>query len=146
MAVDLPADRADAGVDDYAGCVLGALRDVGGPLVLVGHSIGGLTIPVVAARRAVALLVFLSALIPDPGRSVAEQQAADRPDMMTPAWRERYLPRHTVLPDGRTQWPSEATAEISAGLHGGGGRLGGGAAAPAGDAAAAGADPAGRVA
>src|ERR1700733_11410300 len=66
VAVDLPADRADAGVDDYAGCVVGALRDVGGPLVLVGHSMGGLTIPVVAARRPVALLVFLCALIPDP--------------------------------------------------------------------------------
>jgi pimeloyl-ACP methyl ester carboxylesterase len=112
VAVDLPADQAEAGVDDYAGCVIDALREVDGPLVLVGHSMGGLTIPVVAGRRPVALLVFLCALIPDPGRSIAEQQAADRPDMMTSAWREQYLPRHTVLPDGRTQWPPEATPEI----------------------------------
>jgi pimeloyl-ACP methyl ester carboxylesterase len=112
VAVDLPADRADASVDDYAGCVVATLREVDRPLVLVGHSMGGLTIPVVAARRPVALLVFLCALIPDPGRSVAEQQAADQPDMMTAVWRERYLPLHTVLPDGRTQWPPEVTAEI----------------------------------
>ena len=112
VAVDLPAERADAGADDYAGCVIDALREVDGPLVLVGHSMGGLTIPVVAVRRPVALLVFLCALIPDPGRSIMEQQAADRPDMMTAAWREHYLPRHTVLPDGRTQWPPEATPEV----------------------------------
>jgi pimeloyl-ACP methyl ester carboxylesterase len=112
VAVDLPADQADAGVDEYADRVVGALRPVGGPVVLVGHSMGGLTVPVVAARRPVALLVFLCALIPDPGRSVAEQQADGLPDMMTPAWRERYLPRHTVLPDGRTQWPAKPVAEI----------------------------------
>jgi pimeloyl-ACP methyl ester carboxylesterase len=112
VPVDLPAEQADAGADDYARCVIGALREVNGPLVLVGHSMGGLTIPVVAARRPVALLVFLCALIPDPGRSIAEQQADGSPDMMTPAWRERYLPLHTVLPDGRTQWPPEVTPEI----------------------------------
>ena len=112
VPVDLPAEQADAGADDYARCVIGALREVDGPLVLVGHSMGGLTIPVVAARRPVALLVFLCALVPDPGRSVAEQQSADGPGMMTSAWHERYLPLHTVLPDGRTQWPAEVTPEI----------------------------------
>jgi len=60
VAVDLPCDRADAGVDDYAEVVAGALREVDGSLVLVGHSLGGLTIPVVATRRPVALLVYLA--------------------------------------------------------------------------------------
>jgi pimeloyl-ACP methyl ester carboxylesterase len=35
--------------------------------VVVGHSMGGLTIPVVAARRPVSRLVFLCALVPRPG-------------------------------------------------------------------------------
>jgi pimeloyl-ACP methyl ester carboxylesterase len=112
VAVDLPADRADAGVDDYAACVTDALREVDGPLILVGHSMAGLTIPVVAARRPVDLLVFLCSLLPDPGRSITDQYKDDGPGMNTQVWREEYAPRHTVLPDGRTQWPPEVTPEI----------------------------------
>ena len=67
VAMDLPADQADAGVTDYAAQVTAALREVDGPVVLVGHSLGGLTIPVVAAHRPVALLVYLCAALPDPG-------------------------------------------------------------------------------
>lgn len=112
VAVDLPADRADAGVDVYASHLTAALEGVDGPVVLVGHSLGGLTIPVVAARRPVALLVFLCALLPDPGRSLLEQQqSAERPAMMTADWNERYVPARTVLPDGRTQWPEELALE-----------------------------------
>jgi hypothetical protein len=51
-------------------------------------------------------------LPPDPGRSIAEQQADPGPRMNTAAWHEQYLPLHTVLPDGRTQWPPEVTPEI----------------------------------
>jgi pimeloyl-ACP methyl ester carboxylesterase len=40
-----------------------------GQVVLVGHSLGGLTIPVVAARHKVDRLVFLCAGYPEPGRS-----------------------------------------------------------------------------
>lgn len=83
VAVDLPCDRADAGAADYAEAVTGALRDVAGPLILVGHSLGGLTIPVVATRRPVALLVYLCAVLPDPGRSLAQQLGDDGPAMLT---------------------------------------------------------------
>jgi pimeloyl-ACP methyl ester carboxylesterase len=106
VAVDLPCDRADAGVDDYAEVVAGALREVDGSLVLVGHSLGGLTIPVVATRRPVALLVYLCAVLPDPGRSLAQQLGDDRPAVLT------AVPRQTVLPDGRTQWPPEVAREL----------------------------------
>jgi hypothetical protein len=50
---DLPCEDADAGPEEYAQFVPAAD-------VLVGHSLGGLTIPLVAAR----LRIFLCALVP----------------------------------------------------------------------------------
>jgi pimeloyl-ACP methyl ester carboxylesterase len=106
VAVELPADQADPGVADYAATVTAALREVDGPVVLVGHSLGGLTIPVVAARRPVALLVYLCAALPDPGLSFAEQlRDPGGAAMMTDAYRDEYRLGQVVLPDGRTTWP-----------------------------------------
>lgn len=39
-------------------------------VVLVGHSLGGASIPIAAARRPVRHLVFVCALLPEPGKSV----------------------------------------------------------------------------
>lgn len=61
--------------------------------------------PVVATRRPVALLVYLCAVLPDPGRSLAQQLGHDGPAMLTAV-------RQTVLPDGRTQWPPEVAREF----------------------------------
>jgi pimeloyl-ACP methyl ester carboxylesterase len=72
IAVDLPCDDVEAGTETYAAHVLEALP-VRGDLVLVGHSLGGLTIPLVAATRPVRALVFLCALLPVPGLSVVDQ-------------------------------------------------------------------------
>jgi pimeloyl-ACP methyl ester carboxylesterase len=102
VAVDLPCDQVDAGVGDYAEVVTAALREVDGPVVLVGHSLGGLTIPVVATRRPVALLVYLCAVLPDPGRSLAQQLGDDGSAMLAAV-------RQPVLPDGRTEWPPAAS-------------------------------------
>jgi pimeloyl-ACP methyl ester carboxylesterase len=52
--------------------------------MLVGHSMGGLAIPLVAARRPVRCLVFLAALLPVPGRSANEQRAAEPIDAVVP--------------------------------------------------------------
>jgi pimeloyl-ACP methyl ester carboxylesterase len=65
-AVDLPTGDADAGWWDYADRVvegIGARGDV----VAVGHSLGGFTAPLVAARVSVELLVLVAAMIPAPG-------------------------------------------------------------------------------
>jgi pimeloyl-ACP methyl ester carboxylesterase len=112
VTVDLPCDVPHAGVDAYADQVVRALSAVDGPLILVGHSLGGLTIPVVATRRPVALLIFLCALLPDPGRSLVEQRTTTDADMMTEQWRETYSPRQVALPDGRAEWPDEVAAEV----------------------------------
>ncbi|GEO96869.1 alpha/beta fold hydrolase [Kocuria turfanensis] len=66
VAVDLPVDDDDAGLSDYAATVVAA---VGGrqDVVVVGHSFGGFTAPLVAERITADLLVLLQAQIPAPG-------------------------------------------------------------------------------
>ena len=83
VAVDLPDGDPAAGCASYAETVTAALGGAGQDVVLVGHSLGGLTIPLVAAARPVRRLVFLSALLPQPGRSLDDQVAAD-PSMICP--------------------------------------------------------------
>jgi pimeloyl-ACP methyl ester carboxylesterase len=73
IAIDLPGDDAAAKFSDYASVVESALADVSDEVVLVGHSTGGLTIPIVAAHRPVHKLVYLCSAIPVPGQSVAER-------------------------------------------------------------------------
>ena len=72
IAMDLPCDDPDAGIEAYASAVLDALSDAPDDVVVVGHSMGGLTIPIVAARRPVARLVFLAALVPEPGKNLGD--------------------------------------------------------------------------
>jgi pimeloyl-ACP methyl ester carboxylesterase len=66
VSVDLPIEDRLAGWEEYAGTVIHALgnrRDV----VVVGHSLGGFTAPLVCARTPVDLLVLVAAMIPSPG-------------------------------------------------------------------------------
>ncbi len=71
VAVDLPNEDRRAGWWDYADTVvqaLGSRRDV----VVVGHSLGGFTAPLVCARIPVDLLVLVAAMIPSPGELFAD--------------------------------------------------------------------------
>ncbi len=52
-------------------------------LVLVGHSLAGLIIPLVVAQHSMKRLVFLHALLPRPGQTVVDQLGAE-PDMFNP--------------------------------------------------------------
>ncbi|KJQ53109.1 alpha/beta fold hydrolase [Microbacterium sp. SA39] len=66
IAPDLPADDDSLTLDDYADAVAAAVgdrRDV----VVVGHSFGGFTAPLVAARLSADALVLLAGMIPAPG-------------------------------------------------------------------------------
>ncbi len=62
IAMDLPIDRPGAFMDDYADAVVAALAglDVSGAY-LVGHSMGGMVAPRVAARLPGTRLIFLCA-------------------------------------------------------------------------------------
>jgi pimeloyl-ACP methyl ester carboxylesterase len=81
VAPDLPCDDADAGLEEYAGVVEAALGDAS-DVVLVGHSLGGLTIPVVAARRPVRALAFLCSVPVPPGPTVVGVM----PTLVSPAF------------------------------------------------------------
>lgn len=66
FAPDLPADDDSSTLEDYADAVA---ADVGarGDLVVVGHSFGAFTAPLVASRLSADLLVLLAGMIPAPG-------------------------------------------------------------------------------
>jgi pimeloyl-ACP methyl ester carboxylesterase len=68
VAVDLPAGDDSAGLETYAETVLGAAADHP-DIAVVAQSMGGLTAPLVCARRPVRLLVLLNAMIPAPGET-----------------------------------------------------------------------------
>lgn len=68
VAPDLPGDDESATLTDYADAVVevvGNRKD----LVVVGHSFGGFTAPLVADRLGAELLVLVAGMIPAPGES-----------------------------------------------------------------------------
>ncbi|MGJ9423295.1 alpha/beta hydrolase [Aeromicrobium sp. CF3.5] len=71
VAPDLPAENDELGYEDYADVVLDAAAPLGDPseLVVVGHSLGGFTAPIVAEKANAKQLVLLAAMIPAPGES-----------------------------------------------------------------------------
>ncbi len=71
IAVDLPAEDSSKGLDDYADVVIqavGSRSDV----ILVAQSLGGFTAPLVCARTAVRGLIFVNAMIPQPGETAGD--------------------------------------------------------------------------
>ncbi len=103
VAVELPSDEIDAGCSRYADVVVDTLARGDAPVV-VGHSLGGLTIPLVAARRPVRRLVYLCALVPRPGRPPferGEDEPATFRDGFAVFTRDQF---------GRSYWPDAAAA------------------------------------
>ncbi len=68
--VDLPSEYPEATLDDYADAVIRAMAGTTGRRILVAHSAGGATIPLVASRIQVDRMVFAAAIVPEPGRSI----------------------------------------------------------------------------
>jgi hypothetical protein len=83
-AVDLPIRDPAAGASAYADAIE-AQVDWAEPPAIIGHSTAGLTIPIVATRRPVRQLVFLTAMLPKPGLSANEQRAAEPIDGAGPS-------------------------------------------------------------
>ncbi|MCO5972785.1 alpha/beta hydrolase [Actinoallomurus soli] len=69
--VDLPAEDDAAGLADYADAVVEQIGDRTG-LIVVAHSFGGFTAPLVCERVRVDLLVMLTAMVPSPGEAPGE--------------------------------------------------------------------------
>jgi pimeloyl-ACP methyl ester carboxylesterase len=71
VAVDLPSDDDSAGWAEYADAAVQGIGDRR-EVVVVGHSLGGFTAPLVCARRPVDLVVLVAAMIPSPGELFAD--------------------------------------------------------------------------
>ncbi len=71
VAVDLPCEDESAGWREYAELVVEALGDRQN-VVVVGHSLGGFTAPLVCARSTADLLVLVAGMIPAPGELFAD--------------------------------------------------------------------------
>ncbi|MFB9905696.1 alpha/beta fold hydrolase [Allokutzneria oryzae] len=74
VAPDLPCDDDTAGFAEYAEAVVeavGARTD----LVVVGHSLGGYTAPIVAERLGARMLVLVAAMVPEPGERAMDMLA-----------------------------------------------------------------------
>lgn len=85
IAPDLPIEDDHAGTTEYASVVLDAVASVAEPIVVVGHLLGGLVVPLVAEARPTRRMIFLAALLPQPGVSEMQQRVV-RPDKLPPSW------------------------------------------------------------
>lgn len=82
---DLPKEAPSWGLEDYAAEIA---RSIASPdAVVVGHSFSGAFLPLVPRVRECGLLVFLAAVIPEPGKSVRDQFTED-PSMFCSGWIE----------------------------------------------------------
>jgi pimeloyl-ACP methyl ester carboxylesterase len=79
ITMDLPVSEPSAGAREYADAIEAALP-AGSEPVIVGHSMSGLVIPLVADRRSVRRLIFLAAFLATPGRSANDLRATENVD------------------------------------------------------------------
>jgi pimeloyl-ACP methyl ester carboxylesterase len=77
VAVDLPADDDSASLWDYADAVVDAVTGTI-DLVVVAHSFGGFTAPLLCTRVPVSALVMVTAMVPAPGEPPADWWANTR--------------------------------------------------------------------
>jgi pimeloyl-ACP methyl ester carboxylesterase len=103
VAVDLPARDPTAGLTRYAELTAEVLGDAD-DVVVVGHSLGAGSIPIVATLRPVRHLVFLCGLLPEPGKSVTDRYTTE--EVFMPG----FAGNTVTLEDGSSTWPDpEAT-------------------------------------
>ncbi len=103
VAVDLPTGDPAAGGVAYADTVVAALDGYDDDIVLVGHSLGGLVVPLVARRRPVRRMVFVAALLPERGFSFDDQHAAES-ELLMPG----LGTGQNAYPDGSSEWQPQA--------------------------------------
>ena len=133
VASDLPTDPEDATWDDCVEVVASALAEewLVGDVVVVGHSSGGLLVPLVAERLGAALQVFVAGMVPRAGESAsawfpavgwyeAVAAPADAADVfhhdVPAALAREAVARERVTGErlGEVPWPSPALPPIPA--------------------------------
>jgi hypothetical protein len=97
VAPELPREDVDAGAAEYARVVIDAL-DRADDAIVVGHPLGGMTVPLVPARMHVCLCAY----VPQPGRALIDRgPEAFRPRFADSAIRDELE---------RSYWPDPAAA------------------------------------
>lgn len=112
VAPDLPCEDPAAGLAAYTATVVDALAargDDDDDVIVVGHSLGGLTIPLVADARPVRALVYVCALVPLPGASVTHDLMVLE-DTFAPEW-GALASRQEQHDGGASSWPADAAIE-----------------------------------
>jgi len=104
LAPSLPLDDPNAGPSAHAAAVVAAARDLPGPLVVVGQSLGAFAAPLVAARMPVAALVLVAPMIPAPGETAGEWWSAVKHDEAIAPLVRRLGPMST--------WGPEALSDV----------------------------------
>lgn len=104
VVMDLPVEDGDATFEDYANAVLASYPADLEDGVLVGHSLGAMVLPLVAASRPPSLMVFLCGLIPN----VAGKPWHDAPPMGRP---DAYQTK--TLADGSSIFPTYESARAT---------------------------------
>jgi pimeloyl-ACP methyl ester carboxylesterase len=84
---DDPTPPADVTLEDYVDRVVGVLVEEPDPVVLVGHSMGGMVISGAAeqAPDRIACLVYLTAFLPEPGHSLLAMEERNPGSAVPPA-------------------------------------------------------------
>jgi pimeloyl-ACP methyl ester carboxylesterase len=72
IGVDLPCPDPAATLDDYARTVVEKMAGIEGQVAVVGHSAGGATISLVPDHTRVDGLIYVTAVVPEPGRSIVD--------------------------------------------------------------------------
>lgn len=84
VAARLPTADPAAGLQSYARAAVDKVLGPGGhsdpDVVLVGHSLAGAFLPLAASLVPGSRMVFLCAIVPEPGRSVVDARAANPDD------------------------------------------------------------------
>lgn len=106
-AVSMPTDVPGRGAQSYAEVIADAVVPEGS--VIVGHSLAGLTLPLLPSMAPVKACVYLAALLPDPGRSWRDQ-LLDKP--MADWFYSNALPLQQRDEQQRTFWSPEIASEL----------------------------------
>jgi pimeloyl-ACP methyl ester carboxylesterase len=85
ICVDLPVNEPQAGAARYAQVIAEALARSKQAAIVVATSASGMFLPLVPEYGLVTHLVYLAAVIPEPGKSFV-QRFRDHPEMFNPAW------------------------------------------------------------
>lgn len=124
IAPDLPTGSPTATLTDYTDTVVKAIDDhnapavTSGDLIVVAHSLGGFTAPLVCHRVPARLLVLVNAMIPRPGETVADWWANTGQDKATAGtdYDEHELFFHDVSPDLEAQALAQVTGQGDAAM------------------------------